>query len=981
MWIKYVDEVWPQATFDPIDNLRILHSKYPDVTISLYTGKQWAVLSAKKYLESIGGNVVRLDYYDRLSPQVILDTLNRSGGKNDDVQNRDGHSSHSQNNLNNLNNLISTKANTLQSLKGILTKSRIEDIFTVSIADYEADQSLVARQVKDYFQGDKIVVRSSSKREDAFEESNAGHFISVLDVDSNNESAIKTALETVIASYVEDTGNADNNKNGENSRTRECEECWNTIDANEQVLIQRQTSNILISGVVFTRDIQRNRPYYVINYEADGKSDSVTSGIAGTSAWLSHHITKDDVPEKWKKLMAAVWEIEDILPDALLDIEFAITSEASDVSEASTAYSASTADSKSSVVIFQVRPLAAAYKFGRKYNYQAFADAKEHAVSKYKRYKEESGLTCFSDMAFWNPAEIIGDNPKNLDYSLYREIITDASWNTGLVPMGYRPVPKELMHRFGNKPYISVEESFEALIPRSVQEGLAVKLRSYYVEKLKTDLSAHDKIEFEISHNCFDFSMHKRLADLMLDGFSTSEVLELENTLKSLTRNVIKHYQETLEHDLADIKRLEGIRLDIQNITNSGITANTIATAAKTAKITVNSVINGKGNSDNREDSDFRLLAKSIRILLDAINEFGTPQFSRHARCAFIAKSLCRSLVAEGYITSEEFERFMSSIHSIAVDYDRDYHSVLEGRLSQDEFLHNYGHLRAGTYNIRSPRYDQIEALFASNSSRIAASVLDEDNEVGSVDGIDNVDRGVTSNKDINTVITSALDKALQSSDFNGITSEEILPFIKLATEQREYFKFVFTKSLSFVIELIKGIGRMAKIDINDLSYLELPEIYAVEYYTDVGRLREFWSLIIAKRRELYKTKSDLILPAVICSERDFEYIENLSSRPNFITENTITGEVVVLEDKTEKSIDGKIVVVEKADPGYDWIFSKGIAGLVTKYGGAASHMAIRCAEFKVQAAIGSGVALYNYSATSKKLTIDCKHERLIKVE
>ena len=50
-----------------------------------------------------------------------------------------------------------------------------------------------------------------------------------------------------------------------------------------------------------------------------------------------------------------------------------------------------------------------------------------------------------------------------------------------------------------------------------------------------------------------------------------------------------------------------------------------------------------------------------------------------------------------------------------------------------------------------------------------------------------------------------------------------------------------------------------------------------------------------------------------------------------------------------------KIVIIEGADPGFDWIFSQKIAGLITKYGGANSHMAIRCAEFSIPAAIGCG--------------------------
>ncbi|WP_187626292.1 PEP-utilizing enzyme [Selenomonas caprae] len=864
--IKYVDEVWPQSTFDPVENLRILHKKYPNAEITLYHGNEWAILSAKKYVQNIGGRVVKIDYYDKLSPQAILDTLNTNV-----IQKKQLNS-----------NLISTKANTLQSLKEMIRKARIEEMYIVTIGEFSTDNDKVADDIVRAFKAGKIVVRSSSKREDAFEESNAGHFESILDVSVIDREAVKHAIATVISSYGEE------------------------VDDDEQVLIQRQTEDVLVSGVVFTRDIQRNRPYYVINYDDSGSTDSVTSGSGGYSAWLSYDVDKNNVPLKWRSLMEAVWEMEEILKGILLDIEFAITSE--------------------SVVIFQVRPLAAAYKYGRKNNKQDLQDIKEENVKKYLK-RCGMGLTCYSDMAFWNPAEIIGDNPKNLDYSLYREIITKSAWNEGLVPMGYRPVPKELMYRFGNKPYISVERSFEALMPSALSDDLSKKLRDYYINELKDNLSAHDKIEFEISHNCYDFSMHVRLAKLMTEGFSTEEILELENALKQLTIKTISSYADVLATDMESLKQLEGIRLDINNIT-SGTT-------------------------------DFRLIAKSIHTLLDSINKFGTPQFSRHARCAFIAKSMCKSLVTEGYITFEQYNQFMSSIRTIAVDYDRDYHAVLDGRLDKDQFMQIYGHLRAGTYNIRNPRYDQMSHLFSKKTDRHKS-----DTKISNLNEKDVID---------------AFDNAIINSGLVGIKGVNVVDFVKKATEQREYFKFIFTKSLSQVIELIKQIGTIASIHVADLSYLELPEIYATEFYSDVDRLNEFWSLIIDKRHDLFKINSEMILPAVICSRQDFVYIENINSRPNFITERKVTAEVVLLEDDAEESVDGKIVVIEKADPGYDWIFSKGIVGLITKYGGAASHMAIRCAEFKIPAAIGSGAILYEYAIASHKLTIDCKHEKIIR--
>ncbi len=873
--VKYVDMVMRQETFDPTDNLKKIHIKYPDAEITLFHGSDWKVIPAQKYVESIGGRAVTLDYYERLSPIRIIESLT----KEENHPNK------------RFANLISTKANTLQLLKEKLLKSKIEDLYVFTVGEYWNDAETIIKEIQSRFLEKKIVIRSSSEREDAFESSNAGHFDSVLGVETKDVNAISSAIEQVIVSY--------GNKEGEGS--------------NEQILIQSQTQGVLISGVVFTRDIQRNRPYYVINFDDSGSTDSVTSGIEGMSVWMIHSIEADNVPKKWRKLIDAIREIEKVLMGMLLDIEFAITA--------------------TDIVIFQVRPLAAAYKFGRKGGSDDIENAREQAISKYEKYNK-CGLTCYSDMAFWNPAEIIGDNPKNLDYSLYRHIITRHAWNEGIVTLGYRDVEKELMYRFGNKPYINIEYSFEALMPAALSAALVNKLKKYYMRQLKKDLSAHDKIEFEISLNCFDFSIRNHLQRLKED-FTQDELKELEDALYDLTKKIIDDYTDILKKDIDDIRILESIRLDILNIT--------------------------------KNCNDICIIAQSIQTLLDAISKFGTPQFSRQARCAFIAKSLCKSLLDENYISADSYDEFMLSIKTVATDYERDYRTFLEGRMSREEFCSIYGHLRAGTYNIRSLRYDQLQQLLA----------LECDTDIRSKEN----QRLKIEEENINIVLIKAIERALRESNVYNISAENILFFIRKATEEREYFKFVFTKSLSFAIELIKNIGQKVGIDTRDLSYLELPEVFAVEYYPEIERLKEFWSLIIEKRCELYKINSELILPSVICSTQDFDYIENLKSRPNYITEKKISADIEILSDESSyEKIEGKIIAIEQADPGYDWIFSKKIAGLITKYGGAASHMAIRCAEFGIPAAIGCGANLFDYIINSKRVLLDCKHENLCRL-
>ena len=102
-------------------------------------------------------------------------------------------------------------------------------------------------------------------------------------------------------------------------------------------------------------------------------------------------------------------------------------------------------------------------------------------------------------------------------------------------------------------------------------------------------------------------------------------------------------------------------------------------------------------------------------------------------------------------------------------------------------------------------------------------------------------------------------------------------------------------------------------------------------------------------------------------------------SSPNFIGNKRIESEIVELNPhlKEVPSLDNKIVCIVGADPGYDWIFTRNIAGLITKYGGANSHMAIRCAEYDLPAAIGCGDQPFQKILKARKVLLDCQGKRL----
>ena len=779
---------------------------------------------------------------------------------------------------NNLKNeIISTKANTLKALEKIITKAFIEEMLIIVVEDYVKNKREVALNIGKKFKGAKIVVRSSSTNEDCYKKSNAGHYTSLLDVDLSNVTSVINAIDDVIASYSSDIDDI----------------------SNQQVLIQHQAVDVAYSGVLFTYDIQGQRPYYLINYDDSGSTDSVTSGIGGKTLWIARNTRLNELDVEWCNLLTAVNEIEELLKIPL-DIEFAI-------------------NKKNEVIIFQVRPLVANFSKNKKASesFNVFYDKINNLENDYRNIKNiiDGNYMMFSDMAFWNPSEIIGTSPRTLDYSLYRFIITSKAWNEGLVPMGYRRLDDELMYKIGVKPYISLEYSFYSLIPAKIDEELAQKLVSFYSSKLKKDVTAHDKIEFEIVYSSYDFNTYLRTTELLDYGFSSSERKQIAEALKELTFNNVSNYNEISVNDTGDIKKLESIRKRIKDRYE---------------------------NCSNPQE-----LIKVIIELLENIRRFGTPQFTRQARMAFIARSFCSSLVASGWFVQEDIDNFMKGITTVSSDFEKDYQEYSAGEMTRDDFNSKYGHLRSGTYDIRTDSYNQmvfrpVTGTYKPQKEKAIKTGLNEE----------------------------ILAKALLSIDFD-IPAKDFIHFMTTAIESREYFKFEFTKSLSLAIDLIQSLGKILNIDRNDLSWISVEDLEDCRRL-GIKEIEAFLKNVIKQNQDYYNEYSNIILPDVILNETGISVIPVNKARPNFITSKKVEGEVVNLEHETDEDLMDKIVMIPKADPGYEWIFTKGIKGFITKYGGMASHMAIRCAEFEIPAAIGCGEKIYNYASGINYMELDC---------
>ena len=161
-----------------------------------------------------------------------------------------------------------------------------------------------------------------------------------------------------------------------------------------------------------------------------------------------------------------------------------------------------------------------------------------------------------------------------------------------------------------------------------------------------------------------------------------------------------------------------------------------------------------------------------------------------------------------------------------------------------------------------------------------------------------------------------------------------------------------------------------------DISHLDLEAIKMAKD-KDATSIKAQWGKRINKNRKDFVSNSCISLPPVIFSAEDFDVISYYDSQPNYVTNKKIQGDIVLLDGQADKKISGKVVLLEAADPGYDWIFAKKPAALITKYGGTASHMVVRCAELGLPAAIGLGDHLYELLLNANSIMIDCENQKI----
>ena len=130
--------------------------------------------------------------------------------------------------------------------------------------------------------------------------------------------------------------------------------------------------------------------------------------------------------------------------------------------------------------------------------------------------------------------------------------------------------------------------------------------------------------------------------------------------------------------------------------------------------------------------------------------------------------------------------------------------------------------------------------------------------------------------------------------------------------------KFEFTKSISLSLDLIENWGKKVGIGINDIKYLKYEDLVKFIDHEDLNEIKK----AIKLNKESFIYTQIINLPDIIENEDDFYFFEINNAQPNFISnKKTISNSVYDL--KNTSSLRNKIILIENADPGYDWLFNK----------------------------------------------------------
>lgn len=470
----------------------------------------------------------------------------------------------------------SSKATNLGRLAFAADVPFVIDRFLVfSVSEWTLSSAEVVERIQAVNWGGPVAVRSSAAGEDSSPKLFPGMFRSKLGVRHSDEAELRRAIEDVIRSYEKDREN----------RTPELDE----------VIVQAQVVNPVLSGVAHARS---RDGYCRIEYDdVSGSTSTVTSGQECASV----EIIMDPgigLPEPWNSVRECVRSVQVLLCVNNLILELAVTSDGL-------------------VHLFQARR----FPGGEEPHLSEKAILR---VTEARRALVAEEMP-WSDMTDWNPAELLGERPKPLAFSLYRSLITDSAWLVGRKSLGYRDLKRHrLAESIAGKPYINVRSSFLSLTPASLNDRLAEKLTEDRLRLLRESPWLHDKVEMSLLFTAADVVLQPRTAVLADRGFSMQEIHEIDCALRTLTNSLVRNGDSWAREDLRSVDFL-------------------------------------REPIDTSPQSPSELAGIILRDI-ERCRDYGVVPFARQARLAFVARDLLGRFREASAISREWEDQWWSSL-------------------------------------------------------------------------------------------------------------------------------------------------------------------------------------------------------------------------------------------------------------------------------------------------------------------------------
>ena len=441
-----------------------------------------------------------------------------------------------------------------------------------------------------------------------------------------------------------------------------------------------------------------------------------------------------------------------------------------------------------------------------------------------------------------------------------------------------------------------------------------------------------DELDDKISEKLVNFYTNKFCNNLYLH-----DKIEFNIILTCATLDINEKIKELKKSNFKD-SEIRAIKKNLINVTNK-------------------SIINFKQNHKNLDILEYRnkkinnsniYLIDKIYWLLEDCKKYGTFTFAGAARCGFIAVEMLESMVRKKIINQNEKNKFLNSVETISSKISKDFI-----KLDKNKFIQKHGHIRPNTYDIDSKNYSEAYSQYFDKKQK-NKKILTKSKKFNF-------------SKDQIKIIQSNLDK-----NSINITAKKLILFVSDAIKFREYSKYVFSKNVSDILKYIKILFKRNKIDLSKAGHVSIKDITSLYYNLSTKTIKETLEAEIKKNYDEFKINQLFKLPDNIINNNDVYQFHNHLIKSNYITNKKVLAKKYYFNFKTINKMKNKIVLIENADPGYDFIFTKSIKGLITKYGGANSHMAIRCAELDIPAAIGVGENNFKDYKNASIIHLDC---------